>query len=197
MAGKFTFLSEKGEKGTKRLEEVNLLVESFYGLSKTPDFHDKFGVDEINLIQDASLKICDTYYKNLKENKSFMESKDGEEDTRVNRYKIASGIEIAICEVQPFATSSHVNNVRIVNSYFAVFAAIGILMAWEDGNDYLMDYTFPNLNPSEQKEIHRLLIEHIDWLCLVKSNAHLYYFSNAQTWWALRMLLRELNEIRI
>lgn len=194
MIENFSYLSEKGERGTKRLEEVDRLVASFHGLSQNPNFKDKFGLNTLTLIENASQKICDTYYKNLVLQKAVMESKNGE-ITRVNRYKIISGIEMAICEVQPFLLNND-TNLRIINSYFAVFAAIGFLLAWEDGTDYLIDYAFPNLNPSEQQEIHRLLIEHIDWLCLVNNNYHLHYFSNAQTWWALRMLLKELNEIR-
>jgi hypothetical protein len=194
MTENFSYLLEKGEKGAKRLEEVNRLLESFYGLSQNPNFKEKFSLDNLTLIENASQKICDTYYKNLSTYKSFVDSKDGQE-TRVNRYKIVSGIEMAICEVQPFVLNND-NSFRLINSYFAVFAAIGFLMAWEDGTDYLIGYAFPNLNPSEQQEIHRLLIEHIDWLCLVDNNYHLHYFSNAQTWWALRILLKELNEIR-
>jgi hypothetical protein len=195
MTEKFNYLSEKGEKGMKRLEEVNRLLESFHRLSQNPKFMGKFGLDTLTLIEDASLKICDTYYENLATYKSFVASKNGDE-TRVNRYKIISGIEMAICATQPFLPNNG-NNSRLINSYFAVFAAIGFLLAWEDGTDYLISYAFPNLNPSEQHEIHRLLIEHIDWLCLVDNNYYLHYFSNAQTWWALRMLLKELNEIRL
>lgn len=196
MAENFIYLSEKEEKGVKRLEEVSRLVESFYGLSKTPNFIDKFGIDNLELKENASEKICDAYYKNLAQYKSYVASKNGDA-TRINRYKIVSGIEMAICEVQPFVPEND-NNPRLINSYFAVFAAIGFLLAWEDGTDYLINYVFPNLNPYEQQEIHKLLIEHIDWLCLVEnsSHLHLHYFSNAQTWWALRMLLRELNETR-
>ncbi|MES2518331.1 MAG: hypothetical protein V4585_09505 [Bacteroidota bacterium] len=194
MAENFSYLLDKGEKGAKRLEEVIRLVESFHGLSQNPNFKKKFDLHSLTIVENASQKICDTYYKNLVSNKAVMESKNGEA-TRVNRYKIISGIELAICEVQPFVLNND-TNLRIINSYFAVFAAIGFLLAWEDGTDYLIDYAFPNLNPSEQQEIHRLLIEHIDWLCLVNSNYNLHYFSNAQTWWALRMLLKELNEIR-
>jgi hypothetical protein len=194
MTENFSYLLDKGEKGAKRLEEVSRLVDSFNGLSQNPNFKDKFGLDNLTLIENAPKKICDIYYKNLAIYKPFVASKNGEE-TRVNRYKIISGIEMAICEVQPFILNNDAK-FRLINSYFAVFAAIGFLLAWEDGTDYLIDYAFPNLNPSEQQEIHRLLIEHIDWLCLVDSNHHLHYFSNAQTWWALRMLLKELNEIR-
>lgn len=194
MTENFSHLLEKGEKGKKRLEEVNLLVESFLGLSQNQKFKEKFDLNTLTLIDNASQKICDIYYKNLATYKSFVASKNGDE-TRINRYKIISGIEMAICAIQPLIPDNEKNS-RLINSYFAVFAAIGFLLAWEDGTDYLIGYAFPNLNPSEQQEIHRLLIEHIDWLCLVDNDSHLHYFSNAQTWWALRMLLKELNEIR-
>lgn len=197
MSNEYTNLSDMGIKGAKRVEEVTLLVNSFYQITKNVSFREKFGVETVSLKDDSPQIICDIYYKNLKKYKSFMNPKDGEQDIRVNRYKIISGLEIAVCETQPFITDTNDNTI-LVNSYFAVFVAVAILMAWEDGADYLLDYAFPNLDPTEQKEIHRLLIEHIDWLSLIKNDSnHLHYFSNAQTWWAIRMLLRELNETRI
>lgn len=194
MPDKYTYLSKNKEKGLKRLVEVDDLVNSFKNLFKNSIFQKKFDINDVTLMEEASQKICDLYYENLEKFKERMVFKEGYA-SRVNKFKIVSGMEIAICQIQPFSTIDSKNE-RLINAYFALFAALGILMAWKEDvyQDYLINYALPNVDESDQKEIDLLLIEHIDWLCYIEGNSHLDYFSNAQTWWALRMLLRELNE---
>lgn len=188
----------KPSAGLKRVQEIKDLATTFQ-TNMMLDFtiggltsNSKVIVETGRFRDDAEFIIADKYFQNFEFFMRYIESEDGKE-TNANIYKIISGLELAICEVQPFYHPDFDIRKRI-NAHFGFFVGLGFLTGWEQ-TDFLK-FSFPNLSESEGTELSKLIQEHIDWLYMLQSQFHLPYFSNAHTWWALKLLLQELNEER-
>lgn len=185
------------DAGLKRVKEIKNLINAYNFVLISPKFNlrgiEKKLIGKGEFKQDVEYIVADKYFQNLSFFKKYIESEEGKTETNVNIYKIISGLELAICEVQPFYHEDFDVRKRI-NSHFGFFVGLGFLTGWYQ-TDFL-HYTFPNLDNDENKELGKLINEHIDWLYILQSQFHLPYFSNAHTWWALKLLLDELNEKR-
>lgn len=171
----------------KRIIEIELLLDSFVKIISTTN-------NEVTDSYDTSktaLNIAENYYKILNQFKRFVTSKNNDENNKVNIFKIISGLELAICELKPITLKEPENEEKI-NAQFAFFTGLGFLTGFY--KESFLHYTYPNLDLIENEELTNLISEHIDFLCMIEGNFHLPYFSNAQTWWALKMLMKELND---
>jgi hypothetical protein len=171
----------------KRRTEIQLLLESFIKISEKSNF--SFNSD----IKEIVNEIVERYYKIVLQFKPFVKSKVENSDNKLNIYKVISGLELAICDLKPILIEGEEEMAKI-NAHFAFFVGLAFLTGVYQ--ESFLHYSFPNLNSTEEDELTNLIKEHIDWLCMIQDNFHLPYFSNAHTWWALKLLLHELNESR-
>lgn len=169
----------------KRRNEIQLLLDSFIKISEIKNF--TFVSGETEIVNE----IVERYYKIVFQFKPFVKSKLGNSDNKLNIYKVISGLELGICDLKPIVIEGEEEREKI-NAQFAFFVGLGFLTGVYQ--ESFLHYSFPNLNPKEENELTNLITEHIDWLCMLQGNFHLPYFSNAHTWWALKLLLHELNE---
>ncbi|MCU0326906.1 MAG: hypothetical protein MUF45_16975 [Spirosomaceae bacterium] len=192
----YPYLAEKGKEGEKRLTEIRNLINAFFIILDREDIKSYFGIVDytLSLAEGASEIVCDSYYKNLIYYKKFVSS-NYSDDTKVNRYKIVSGLELSICEIQPIKIEN-IEKRRLLNAHLAFYVSLGILKGWDDEENYFINNDLYNLDDVERDELRKFIGEHIAFLRMIQSGFHLLYFSNAQTWWALKMLLKELNERR-
>jgi hypothetical protein len=171
----------------KRRNEIQLLLDSFLKISEVINFSFISDKDE------TANEIVERYYKIVFQFKPFVKSKLGNSDNKLNIYKVISGLELAICDLKPIVIEVEEEREKL-NAKFAFFVGLAFLTGVN--KESFLHYSFPNLNTTEEDELTSLIKEHIDWLCMLQGNFHLPYFSNAHTWWALKLLLHELNETR-
>lgn len=183
---------ESRNKGSvnKRIIEIKTILDSYLSIKKEQNESSIINTESsINL----SKSITEKYFEIVFQFKPFVVSKLGTDDNRLNIYKVISGLELAICNLKPIQPLDKEERAS-VNSEFAFYVGLCFLTGFH--KEAFLEYTFPNLSDTERKELTDLINEHLDWLSMLQGNFHLPYFSNAHTWWALKLLLHELNEKR-
>lgn len=149
----------RGDKERYRLETLLILCQQFQFLHNNTE-----GYPKIWAINDSHKLLNEFYWLLFKEriapyvkNSSFK---------RINRYKIVSGLEIAIMRILPFRTKDDGLN-KAINANFAFTVAKEILIFWGEYNTNL--------------EISGFNEEHLIWLENLDTYVEIPIFSNAQT----------------
>lgn len=105
----------------------------------------------------------------------------------IHHSKIAANTELAILRINPFVCETDRDAEKIINIRFAQYAAIRIILEW---NESVIDNVKALEVMKNDTEVKAFLKEHIDWLRLLKPAYYYPVFSNAQVWRLFYYLLK-------
>jgi len=176
MAGSLSeFYQDKEEKIFHRYEEIlKCLIGFQYLYRELNELNIQFRDDQT--AEDMALSINTAYWLRFEKTfNKFVRSKVGEV-SNVEHYKIASGIELAIIDLQPFIADNDESTIRL-NAEFAMFTSLSILRGW-NGISYEQ---FSNTVACDI-ELQKFLDDHKVWLINLGINFEYPVYLNAQVW---------------
>jgi len=166
-------LDELSEKIKKRTGEIENFLRIFLENWNSNENHVK-----IKCIEDASEMIATIYFHIIYNN---VKGEYFKHDGHINRYKVASGTEIACMLVKPLkfdqpGYNNSENNIAKINARLATELAIQILYSihFEDHNDYP--------NPTKDKAILAALGSHTYWVRYFDETKYLPVYLNSTFW---------------
>ena len=130
--------------------------------------------------QDASARLINTWYwETLEETVRPRMALNNGQQTKVDRHKIASLLELIIVHVQPILASTQHHGREQLCARLAYFVAINLIGNWHPER-------IKTLSVSES--FHR---EHLAWLTNSAKSEGFPIFSNAATWYLFELICEE------
>lgn len=140
------------EDKLKRQNEIQRILNKYLEL-----WNSKGAVEEIYIIENGAKKVIDNYYQILhKAIKVYLP-----DESKANKFKVASGTELACIYAMPLKfsdTTINYSDTKLLNARLAVFASVNILLSVEFHE--AKDFT-----PVKQREkLNKIHLNHITWL---------------------------------
>ena len=151
-----TRTEERAREKEKRAQEIFIILKTYVQLYNESNSH------QLRFSDDAHLSVCNVYFDLLDSTiKEYLVR-----NTRANKFKIASGTEIAIMKVLPIEISGNhtYEERRRMNALFASFFAYKILTALTPSASAI-------ISPGANEELHHLWVLHIKWLTSIQRDS--------------------------
>jgi hypothetical protein len=169
---------EKRKNKTKRLGEFKKWLDTF------KEYYETTFNAAINYVDDAPTYLNDWYWiRRETDIIPYMEGDTPDDEILINKYKIISGIELAIVGFQPIINDD-IDERSKLNAELAWFTSLAFLINWTEVDQTVIAKIIQN-----EENVFRFVIEHRKWLTKLDAQYAYPVFSNSHTWWNFHLVL--------